>query len=353
MWTHGERFGTIGAQIDGSAVEITTFRAEQYDPTTRKPHVSFGDDLVPDLARRDFTINAMAVSLHDGALHDPFDGRGDLRRGVLRTPLAPEVSFTDDPLRMLRAARFLPRFGLAAAPGLIGAATALAERLGIVSRERIHGELERLLDVADPGPGFAFLSQCGLVPHILGFPPPVDWLEAIDGIDRLEGRRRRRTALLRPLGVVAAGAVLERLRYSMADRSDTVLAVRLVETLSERGCSDAEVRRLLRDARHDRTLVDDVLAVGEWTGDRAAAELRRHLSSLSATEDLDAVTSPLDGDAVMAALGLAPGPEVGRAMAYLEECRIVRGPLSPDEARSMLREWWHASPRPGGDGGSG
>ena len=99
MWTQGERFGTIGAQMDGSAVEVTTFRAEQYDPTTRKPNVSFGDDLVSDLARRDFTINAMAVSLHDGALHDPFDGRGDLGRGVLRTPLAPEVSFTDDPLR--------------------------------------------------------------------------------------------------------------------------------------------------------------------------------------------------------------------------------------------------------------
>ena len=144
VWLQGERFGTVGLRVGDHAMEITTHRAEAYVGDSRKPVVRFSIDLHEDLGRRDFTVNAMAVDVVDGTLHDPFDGRADLSAGILRTPLSPEESFGDDPLRMLRAARFHARYGLTPADGLVEAARSLADRLGIVSGERIRGELFRL-----------------------------------------------------------------------------------------------------------------------------------------------------------------------------------------------------------------
>jgi len=166
LWTQGERFGTIGAHVGDVAVEITTHRAESYDEASRKPVVSFGDDLETDLSRRDFTINAMAIEVVSGELIDPYGGETDLADRRLRTPLDPEVSFTDDPLRMLRAARFIPRFGLTAAPELVATAGALRERLSIVSGERIHDELGKLLRLPAPGAGLEFLAETGLLDQI-------------------------------------------------------------------------------------------------------------------------------------------------------------------------------------------
>ena len=167
MWTQGERFGTIGAQVDGRDLEVTTHRAEVYDPESRKPVVTFGDDLHTDLSRRDFTINAMAIDVVDEVLHDPYGGETDLAEGVLRTPLDPEIAFTDDPLRMLRAARFIPRFNLSVDEPLRVAVGQLRERLEIVSSERVHDELERLLAVSHPGAGLEFLSSTGLLTVVI------------------------------------------------------------------------------------------------------------------------------------------------------------------------------------------
>jgi len=163
MWTQGERFGTIGAKHGGRAFEITTHRAEAYVPDSRKPHVVYSDAIEIDLSRRDFTINAMALTLPEPELVDPFDGRTDLlveRR--LRTPLEAETSFSDDPLRMMRAARFIAGYGLAPEPALVRAVEQLAPRLEIVSAERIRDELDKLLVVDDPSEGLWFLHDTSL-----------------------------------------------------------------------------------------------------------------------------------------------------------------------------------------------
>ncbi len=342
LWTQGERFGTIGARIGQHDVEITTYRAEDYDPNSRKPEVAFGNDLRADLARRDFTINAMAVSLVDAKLHDPFGGCDDLSARRLRTPLDPLVSFADDPLRMLRAARFVPRFDLDADPALLLAAQQLARRLDIVSRERVHDELERLLAVPQPRRGLEFLARAGLLPLVLGFDPESDAVvDSFRLVDADVDPVRRRVGLLLPHGVDAAGSVLARLRYSTDDRRRTVLAISLLEGLTEREPSAAAGRRLVADARHDLTLVDDVLAIGHYIEPtRARAdELRAVLDRLLVNEPLVPGGPPLDGETIMATLGLEPGPMVGDAVAYLEQRRIERGPMSSDEAIAELREW--------------
>ncbi|HEV8065100.1 MAG TPA: HDIG domain-containing protein, partial [Acidimicrobiales bacterium] len=167
VWTQGKRFGTIGVLFGGRRIEITTHRAEAYDPDSRKPTVVFGDDLETDLSRRDFTVNAMALSLPKLEMFDPYDGLVDLAARRLRTPLSPEISFSDDPLRMLRAARFLAGYGLAADPDLTAAVVKMAERLSIVSSERMRDELDKLMVLPEPGQGLWFLVETGLAAQFL------------------------------------------------------------------------------------------------------------------------------------------------------------------------------------------
>ncbi|NLD76788.1 MAG: HDIG domain-containing protein, partial [Acidimicrobiales bacterium] len=167
VWNQGERFGTIGCRIAGRDYEITTFRAESYDPASRKPEVSFGDEIEVDLARRDFTVNAMALAVPEPELVDPHGGAADLAAKVLRTPLDPDVSFSDDPLRMLRAARFIAGYGLEPAPELVESVRRNAERLEIVSAERIRDELDKLLVTDDPSAGLWFVVDTGLADHFL------------------------------------------------------------------------------------------------------------------------------------------------------------------------------------------
>ncbi len=350
LWTQGERFGTIGARIGAYDVEITTFRAEDYDPSSRKPDVAFSDDLRSDLARRDFTINAMAVSLIDGTVHDPFGGADDLAAKRLRTPLDPVVSFSDDPLRMLRAARFIARMDLETDPDLLAAARSLAGRLDIVSRERIHDELERLLAVEAPRRGLEFLAEVDLLAKVLGFEPePLAVDQSFRLVDELDGVARRRIGLLFPHGPQATEAVVRRLRYSTADTLHTVRAVTLLAALEQRPASAVGARALVADARNDLDLVADILAVGSAIEHLGAHvdDLTAALETLAGSEELAPTRPPLDGARIMAEFDLEPGPQVGRAVAYLQQRRIERGPMTDDQAVAELRAWGELTPHPG------
>lgn len=350
VWSQGERFGTIGARVRGRAVEVTTHRAEAYDPASRKPVVSFGHSIVDDLSRRDFTINAMAVALPDRELLDPYGGAADLGSGRLRTPLSPAESFGDDPLRMLRAARFLPRFDLDPEPGLEAAAAELAPRLSIVSVERVRDELERLLAVAQPARGLAFLHRTGL----LGRAVPA--LAALDEAARAEAcelaaapgsPRVRRAGLLGPLGPVAAGPALAALRYPNAEAEATrrlLSAVPAVLDPPTGGRSlDETVRRvvdqvglaLMGDLEQLAANIAAVSAAGGPSPDGPAFFHRFH--QLAGQEDLADFTPPVDGRRVMQELGLPPGPAVGRALHHLRQHRLADGPMTAEEALALLR----------------
>ena len=384
VWTQGERFGTIGLRIAGRDYEITTVRAESYEPDSRKPEVSFGDSIETDLSRRDFTVNAMALAVPEPELLDPFGGAADLAAGLLRTPLDPEVSFVDDPLRMLRAARFIAGYGLEPTPELVEAVRANASRLEIVSAERIRDELDKLLVTPDPSAGLWFAVDTGLADHFLPELPAMrleqdpihhhkDVLaHTIAVVAKTKPERTvRLAALLHDVGkprtrdfgdggvtfhhheVVGARMARDRmkaLRYS----NDHVEAVRLLVYLHLRfhtykmGWTDAAVRRFVRDAGdHLPELIDLTRSDCTTRNQRKAATLARRMdelelriAALREQEALDAIRPDLDGQAVMAHLGVGPGRHVGEALAYLLELRMDEGPLGEEEARRRLDAWW-------------
>lgn len=339
MWTQGERFGTIGAMVVDHAFEITTHRAESYDEASRKPIVRFGDDLGVDLSRRDFTINAMAIEVTTGRLWDPYGGADDLAERRLRTPLDPAISFTDDPLRMLRAARFLPRFGLQAAPELIESATELRERLTIVSGERVHDELEKLLSLPEPRAGLDFLHDTGLL-AVLGLASADP---RIDAVATLSTARSRRAGLLLEMSEEDVGQFLTSLRYSNADRKATRRVLAGVRRLGDVGAVAGGLEPFLRElaAKNGDETLDDALELAPMAGldPEFVARVRGALSELRSREDLDDHTCPLLGAQVMELLQIPSGPAVGEAMAYLERLRLQRGPLSADEAEAELLAW--------------
>ena len=345
-WTQGERFGTIGAMIGDHAFEITTHRAESYDETSRKPVVRFGDDLEVDLSRRDFTINAMAIEVTTRHLWDPHGGRDDLGARRLRTPLDPSISFTDDPLRMLRAARFIPRFGLVPDPELMAAARDLRDRLGIVSGERIHDELEKLLELEDPSAGLSFLLETGLLEQLgLGAAGP-----SLAHIAAASTARARRAGLLFTMDRAAAHSFLEALRYSNLDRRSTERVLsgvrQVVDAWESTSAPHDDGRRLdplLRSiaALNGDDAIDDVAELLPLAGfdPPAIAAFRAAVTDLRGREDLDDRSIPLDGAEIMQLLGISPGPAVGEAVSHLEKCRLDRGPLTAEEARAELRLW--------------
>lgn len=360
LWTQGERFGTIGATVDGRPLEITTFRAESYDEASRKPVVSFGDDLVTDLSRRDFTINAMAIDASSLELADPYGGAADLAARLLRTPLDPEISFTDDPLRMMRAARFIPRFELAADEALTAAVVEFGHRLEIVSAERVHDEFERLLAVDDPRLGLEFLRSTSLLGEVM---PELDrerWDDVVgrgatplattgraagEEVDGTGDPHRRRT-LVRRASICAAmedggEAWLRRLRYSTADRTMTLRVASAASAVAEgrrpSGELDAPALRRLAhsigpEAVHE--VLDTAAAIGAPPAIVDAG--RDRLTELGRAEDLSDFSPPLDGAAVIQLLGLDPGPAVGEAMKRLLEHRFDNGPFDEAEARRVL-----------------
>jgi len=343
VWLQGERFGTIGAQINGRALEITTHRAEVYRPDSRKPEVAFGDRIEDDLARRDFTVNAMALTVPGGELIDPFGGQDDLQAGVLRTPLDPDVSFTDDPLRMMRAARFANRFEFTPDPALVASATRLADRIDIVAVERVRDELDKMLGAPVVEVGLRLLDQTGLLTRVVsgaGAPsvalasrsPAPWWL--------------RLAALIMPLaeGSGAVRPLTNRLRLSKEDRANVERALELTALLEPgtRELTDAHVRGwVLRAGPHANPVW--ALAEQRW-GAAPLIAFRDRWDQLAADEDLGDNSAPLDGNKISQILGVEPGPVLGEAVSLLEITRLERGPLTARDAEAVLREWWAARP---------
>ena len=342
VWLQGERFGTVGIRLGDLTMEITTHRSEAYMGDSRKPVVRFSTDLYEDLARRDFTVNAMAVEVAERSLHDPHDGRGDLGRGILRTPLSPEESFSDDPLRMLRAARFVARYGLVPAEGLVGAARSLVGRMAIVSAERIRDEFFRLLEVEDPSPGVHLLAEIGLLDGLL---PEVAALDVGERNQALEVVATATDDPVLRLAVLAqsAGGMASRLvdlRLSGTDTRRIVALVdgadRIAEGSADGSWSDEEVRRLAVAVGPSlNPVLDFVALVGVETGDLVAVVER-----LGSVGEFDDLGPALDGDAVMVLLDLSAGPEVGEALSWLVDLRLTEGRVAPDEAATRLADWW-------------
>lgn len=396
VWTPGERFGTIACRKGDRTFEITTHRAEAYVPETRKPEVRFSTDIREDLSRRDFTINAMALDLtaESPELIDPHDGMADLMGKVLRTPLSPQVSFSDDPLRMLRAARFIAVLEVTPDPALVDAARELAPRLEIVSAERIRAELDKLIVADRPSAGLWFLVETGLADHFLPELPAMrleqdpihrhkDVLShtfaVVENVQRaahpsFDFRITRLAALMHDVGkprtrafapdrgvtfhhheVVGARMTKARLKALRYPQADVDAITDLVELhlrfhTYQMGWTDAAVRRYVRDAG---SLLDElnVLTRCDCTTrnekkaqalSRRMDELEARIADLAAKEELAAMRPEMDGTQVMAHLGIPPGHDVGAAIEFLMEIRLEEGAVGEAEIRRRLDEWWAA-----------
>jgi len=379
----GVKFGTVGALKDGTRVEITTFREEVYAEEHRKPAVTFGKDVRTDLSRRDFTMNAMAVGLPEGTLLDPFGGVQALGARVLDTPLEPGVAFSDDPLRMVRAARFVAQLDVVPADRVLEAIRGMRDRLEIVSAERIRGELDKLLVAERPAKGLEVLVETGLADVFLPELPalrleqdPVHQHKDVlrhtyavvercepDLVLRLAGLLhdigKPKTRQIGPDGVSfhhheVVGARMARdrlasLRYPNAVSDDvaTLIELHLRFHGYGEGWTDAAVRRYVRDAgplldRLNQLTRADVTTRNPERALRFAAlqdELEERIAALAEQENLEAMRPPLDGHQVMERLGVQGGPVVGEALAYLMEVRLERGPVREDEAYAVLDAW--------------
>ncbi|PVZ10912.1 CCA tRNA nucleotidyltransferase [Actinomycetospora cinnamomea] len=394
VWDTGIAFGTVGAARRGQTLEITTFRADAYDGVSRNPVVAFGDTIEGDLVRRDFTANAMALSLPDRTFVDPYGGLAALARGVLDTPTDPATSFGDDPLRLLRAARFVSQLGFEVAPRVREAMTAMAPQLARITAERVQAELSKLLLGAHPRRGIELMVDTGLADVVLPEVPAMrleidehaqhkDVYEhsltvmeqAIDRESSDDGGPDlvlRLAALLHDIGKPATRKVEPGRRVSFHHHE--VVGAKMA-------------RKRLRELRYPKQVVEDVAQLvflhlrfhgygkGEWTDSavrryvtdagpllerlhklvrsdsttrnkrRAAAlqrsydDLEERIARIAQEEDLARVRPDLDGNAIMELLGIPPGPLVGRAWRHLKEVRLERGPLDDDEARAELLRW--------------
>jgi poly(A) polymerase len=399
LWDVGRAFGTIGARRGDDIVEITTYRAEAYDPQSRKPVVAFGERLEDDLARRDFTVNAMALELPEGRFVDPYGGVQHLASGVLDTPRGPVDSFGDDPLRMMRAARFAAQLGLIVAGPVQQAMREMAPRLGIVSAERVRDELTKLLLAGRPRSGLELLVETGLADVVLPELPALqlevdehhrhkdvyqhsltvleqaialedDVLPGPDLVLRLAALLhdvgKPATRRFEPAGgvsfhhheVVGAKLAARRLRALRFDSTTTKAVTRLVELhLRFHGYgtgewTDAAVRRYVTDAgsmleRLHRLTRSDCTTRNARKAARLARtydELEARIARLAEQEELAAIRPDLDGQQIMAMLGVAPGPLVGRAYRHLLQVRMDRGPATEEAARQELLRWWSEQP---------
>ena len=388
VWTQGKRFGTIGLKKDDRVLEVTTHRAEAYTSDSRKPEVAFSDDIAADLSRRDFTVNAMALRLPELELIDPFDGIADLAAARLRTPLAPHESFSDDPLRMLRAARFIAGYGLEPDEELVAAVAAMHERLEIVSPERIRDELDKLLVVPRPGEGLWFLVRTGVAAEFLPELPSLaveqdpihrhkDVLaHTIAVVEKTSPERiLRLAALLHDIGkpktrsfgpggvsfhhheVVGARMARDRMRALHYSNEDVDAVTKLVELhlrfhTYKMGWTDSAVRRYVRDAGPLLDRLNELTRCDCTTRNkRKADELARRMDDLEARiadlrerEELAAIRPDLDGRQVMEHLGVPPSRVVGEALEHLLELRLDEGPLGEEEAYRRLDAWWEAHP---------
>ncbi|HEU4360409.1 MAG TPA: CCA tRNA nucleotidyltransferase [Mycobacterium sp.] len=396
-WDTGIEFGTIGVSKNDQRLEITTFRADRYDQVSRNPEVRFGDSLEDDLVRRDFTVNAMAVRVTGagpGEFLDPLGGLTALRAGVLDTPSTPEVSFGDDPLRMLRAARFVAQLGFTVAPRVRAAIDAMAPQLARITAERVAAELDKLLLGADPVAGIDLMVASGMgemvLPEIGGMRMAIDehhqhkdvyqhsltvLRQAIaledDGPDLV----LRWAALLHDIGkpttrrhepdggvsfhhheVVGAKMVRSRMRalkYSKQMVDDVSQLVYLHLRFHGYGdvkWTDSAVRRYVTDAgpllgRLHKLVRADCTTRNKRRAARLRASydgLEARIAALAEQEDLQRVRPDLDGNEIMDLLGIPAGPQVGEAWNHLKELRMERGPLTREEATAELLAWWDA-----------
>ncbi|RKR75841.1 CCA tRNA nucleotidyltransferase [Frondihabitans australicus] len=398
-WDVGRDFGTIAARVDGETVEITTYRSDVYDGETRKPEVAFGDTLEGDLIRRDFTVNAMALRLPQRVLVDPSGGVEDLLAATLKTPGAAEDSFRDDPLRMMRAARFTSQLGFTVADDVRQAMTDRAQTLSIVSIERVNDELSKLLKTDDPVPGVRLLVETGIAALVLP-ELPATMLErdehhhhkdvyehSLTVLSQAIGYEKERhpgeapdltlrlAALLHDIGkpttrrlepggvvtfhhhdVVGAKLAKKRLKALRYD-NDTIASVyRLIELhlrffgYTEGGWTDSAVRRYVRDAGPELERLHMLTRADVTTRNRRKADrlgfayddLEQRIAELREQEELDSLRPDLNGDQIQQILGLKPSREVGEAYRFLLELRTDEGPLGEEEATRRLLEWWSA-----------
>ena len=396
VWDVGRDFGTIAAQIGSETFEITTYRSDSYDGSSRKPDVAFGDSLEADLERRDFTMNAMALTLPGLRLVDPFGGLEDLLALSLTTPVAPEVSFDDDPLRMMRAARFSSQLSARIAPATAEAMTAMASRIADISAERVRDELVKILSSANPRPGLEALVDSGIAEFVLPELPALRletdehahhkdvYQHTLTVVEQAIDEEQRRTpgadpdvvlrvaSLLHDIGkpatrrfegggvtfyhhdVVGAKLAKKRLKALRFD-NDTIDAVsRLIELhlrffgYADQAWSDSAVRRYVRDAGTELARLHILVRADVTTRNRRKADrlsfayddLEARIAELSEQEELDKMRPDLDGEAIMQILGISPGREVGEAYRFLLEMRLDEGELGAEEATRRLKSWW-------------
>lgn len=401
-WEAGVAFGTVGLARRGVRLEVTTFRSESYEPGSRKPQVGYGDSIDADLSRRDFTINAMAVSVPDHLFVDLYGGLRDLAAGKLRTPVAPHQSFDDDPLRMMRAARFAAQLGFTPIIDVVLAMTEMAGRLEIVSAERVREEFSRLLLSPNPAKGLELLVETGICEFVVPEIPRMRM--AMDPI------HHHKDVYLHSVAVLKNAIKLEPPPDPDVEESGPDLVLRMAALLHDIGKPDTRrfedggrvsfhhhevvgaklARKRLKAMRYDKQFVSDVATLvelhlrfhgygrGEWTDSAvrryvtdagpllerlhrlvrsdcttrnrskaaglAAAydEFEHRIRHLQEQEDLRAVRPDLSGEDIMRLLGLAPGPLVGKAWRHLKEVRLDRGPLSEEEATAELLAWAQA-----------
>jgi len=395
VWDMGRAFGTIGCRKGSRTLEITTYRTDRYDVTSRKPAVAYGDSLEADLVRRDFTVNAMAVALPSREFVDPYGGLQDVATKMIRTPGAPERSFGDDPLRMLRAARFAAQLGFVVAPEVVRAVHEMAERLQVVSAERIRDELVKLVCAPTPRPGLALLVDTGLADRVLPELPALrlerdehhrhkdvyeHTLTVLEQAMELESRLgdgpdvvvrfaalmhdvgKPRTRRFLPDGTVTfhhhdvVGAKLTRkrmqaLRFPGSEIEAVATLVELHLRFHGYGSgewTDSAVRRYVRDAGDQLERLHILTRADCTTRNRRKAErlrraydgLEQRIARLGQQEELAAIRPDLDGNQIMAILGIGPGPAVGEAYRHLLELRMEHGPLGEDRAGKSLLAWW-------------
>jgi len=402
VWDVGREFGTIALKKGEHTLEVTTYRADAYDKESRKPIVAFGDNLHDDLFRRDFTMNSMALLLPDLELVDPFDGVSSLKDQSIRTPGAPDVSFSDDPLRMMRAARFASQLKIEVSAEVRKAMSEMTERIDIISAERVRDELVKLINGADPRAGINLLVSTGLADKVL---PEVSALQLeidehhrhkdvyqhsltvleqavaleTDGDGPVPGPNfvLRFAALMHDIGkpatrkfepsgavsfrhhdMVGSKLVKARMRALRFDKETTKAVARLVELhmrfygYGDAGWTDSAVRRYVTDAgdllEHLHRLTrSDVTTRNRKKADRLAFaydDLEARIAQIAEQEELKSIRPDLDGQQIMAILGIKPGPVVGRAYNFLLELRLDEGPLGEEAAVEQLRAWWKDQP---------
>ena len=398
VWDIGIDFGTIAGKRGGNTVEITTYRSEKYDLDSRKPEVKFGENIEGDLSRRDFTVNAMALELTGAKPEfiDVFNGLTDLSAKILRTPVTPEQSFSDDPLRMMRAARFAAQLNFEVSEDALKAMTEMAERINIISAERIRDEFTKLIMSNNPRKGIAILVSTGIAELVLPEIPKLQLEidehhhhkdvyehsltvldQAIALEERLGGKNlvNRLASLLHDIGkpktraLIPGGGVsfhhhevvgarlakerLKKLRYSneVIDDVETLIALHLrFHGYGDGEWTDSAVRRYVRDAGELLTHLHVLTRADCTTRNQRKAELlaktydelEARIERLAAEEELAAIRPDLDGAEVMELLKLKPSREVGLALDFLLELRLEHGPLGKERATTELLNWWQS-----------